>query len=295
MESILPLELIELVIDQLGFQIVSNLGSHPTGRQTLQNCALASRSFRSRATHWLFFRASLEGKKGDETWMQKRLDIFLQILVANPFIGGSIRELLIITAPDDFKIWLQDNATLISVLGKLSQVQRFYLRHRHKAISWETLPPKTATALESIIQIPSLRKLELHAIHDFPWSMLNGCGKLKDLSLVRVRTSHKHFTAVHAPTTTIAPTLVSASIFSARSTTEFLLANPMTAKMLSQLRTLSLGLHHSVEREAAVNLIIKVAQTLEYLNIIGMKDQLSTYKRGLPSFIMTRRRLLTAP
>ena len=277
MESILPQELMELVIDELGFEVASSLDDdHPMECRTLQNCALASRSLRSRATHWLFFRARLQGKEGYETWIQKRVDKFHNILVHNPSIGWSVRELFISTAPDGFKNWW-DNKRLISVLGRLCQIQRFSLQHRAGPIRWEALAPKTATAIESIILSPSLRKLELHTIQDFPWFILHGCRTLKGLSLVCVQTSLQHSTApVHTATANTFPILVSAKIFSALST-EFLLSNPMTAKMFSRLRTLSVGLPYLVGTETAVNLIIEASQTLETLNISGLKARSSRY------------------
>jgi len=289
----------EFIIDELGFEVASSLDdNHPKECQTLQNCALASRSLRSRATHWLFFRASLEGKRGEEMWIQKRLDKFLKILVNNPPIGRSIRELFIVTAyKADHEIWLQDNTTLISVLERLSQVQRFDLQPRYEFMRWETLPPKTATALQSIILSPSLRKLGLHTIRDFPWFMLNGCRRLKHLSLIWVRISRRDFTApVHAATADIAPILVSAYISALPSAgdLEFLLSNHLAAKMFSGLRALSLELHSS-ETETAVNLIIQISHTLETLDIIGITDQSSTYNREPLSFPVSCRRLLTAP
>jgi hypothetical protein len=270
LEPILPQELIDSIIDELGFHIASDFDRHSIEFQTLQNCALVSRSFRLRATRWVFFRARFEGWK-DARWIYERVEGFLKILIANPSIGGSVRELFIKTSSHSgLDFWLKDNPSLVSVLGKLSQIHRFDLRYGVKPIKWETLPKKTATALLCTMQSPSIRFLELHDIHEFPWFILAGCRTLRDLVISRVQPSRRHFIV---PSTMI-PILESVYIISAYSTAECLLSDPITAQMFSQLRILSVGFHHSWETGDAANFILKLAQTLETLNVIALSDKL---------------------
>ena len=272
LEAILPQELIDLIIDELASYISSDLEDLPPEFKTLQNCALVSRSFRLRATHWLFFRARLQGRWNDERWIQKRVEGFLEILVANPSIGGSVRELFIQTSQRDFYFWLQDNAALVSILERLSQIQMFDLRYGPKPFNWEALPSKTATALRCTMQSPSLRFLRLYDIQEFPWYILAGCSTVKDLVIFRVRASNRHFSVP----STIAPMLESVHIISAYTTAESLLSNPNTAPMFSQLRILNVGFHRSLEIGSAAEFIIKVAQTLETLNVLSLNDKLCT-------------------
>ena len=275
-ESLLPQELIDIIIDELGSHVTSDFERHPVEFQTLQNCALVSRSFRPLATRWVFFRASFQGRWNDETWIHKRVEGFFNILIANPSIGGSVRELFIQTAQNDFNFWLQDNAPLVSILGRLSQIQRFHLVYGLKPINWETLPSKTATALQCTIQSPSLRFLELRDIHGFPWFILAGCRALKDLEIFRVHASCREFIVpARLVPFTIAPMLESVYIIGAYSMAEPLVTHPITAQMFSQLRILSVGFHRSQETEDAANFIIKVAQTLETLNILSLNDRSS--------------------
>jgi len=119
-------------------------------------------------------------------------------------------------------------------------------------------------------------KLELHDICEFLCAMLTGCKALKDLSLIHVYGSHQRFMVPH-PTTS--PVLESVCVFRTHLTGEFLLYNPVAEKMLSRLRTFSVGFHCSsgTETERAADLIMKVPQTLETLNIIYMNHQLSSY------------------
>ena len=277
-ESILPQELIDIVIDELGSDIASDFENHSIEFQTLQNCALVCRSFRSHATRWVFVRINFHGKWNDETWIHKRVEGFLKILIANPSIGGSVRELFIQTSQNDIDFWLQDNASLVSILGRLPQIQRFSLVYGLKPISWETLPSKTATALRSTIQSPSIKFLELRDIHEFPWFILAGCRAIKDLEIFRVHASRRHFIVpAHPASSTIAPMLESVYIIGAYSMAESLFSNPITAQMFSQLRILSVSFHRSRETTDATKFIIKVAQTLETLNIITLNDKSSMY------------------
>jgi hypothetical protein len=279
-ESILPQELIDIVIDELGSDIASDFENHSMEFQTLQNCALVSRSFRSHATRWIFFRVSFQGRWNEKTWIHKRVEGFFKILIANPSIGESVRELFIQTSQNDFDFdfWLQDNASLVSVLGRLSQIQRFSLVYGLKPINWETLPSKTATALRSTIQSPSIRFLELRDIHEFPWFILAGCRTIKDLKIFRVHASRRHFIVpAHPAPSAIAPMLESVYIIGAYSMAESLFSNTITARMFSQLRILSVSFHRSWETTDATKFIIKVAQTLETLNIITLNDKSSMY------------------
>ncbi|KIM39568.1 hypothetical protein M413DRAFT_193391 [Hebeloma cylindrosporum] len=271
---ILPQEIIDTIIEELGFHIASDLKTRSIEFKTLQNCALVSRSFRSGATHWLFVRANLRGRWNDETWIHKRVEKFLEILIANPSIGGSVRDLLIQTTQGDLDFWLQDNTTLVAILGRLSQIRRFTLRYGFKPCNWETLPLKTVTALQCAIQSPSVRSLELREIHEFPWFILAGCGTLKELAISRVRASPRHL-SIHADgPSTVVPILESLYIIGPYSTTESLVSNSITAPMFSQLRILSVGLHRSSETESAAKFFSQVAQTLETLNVIALNDTL---------------------
>ena len=272
-ESILPQELIDAIIDELGSQFVSNFDNHSIEFQTLQNCVLLSKSFRLRATRWVFFRVRFEGRWTDETWIHKRVEGFLKILIANPSIGGSVRELFIKTSQSGLDFWLKDNASLVSVLGQLSQIQRFNLGYGLRHINWEKLPMKTATALQCTIQSPSIRYLELRDINKFPWFILAGCRTLKDLVISRVQPSRRHFIVPSA----MIPVLESVFIISAYSTAVRLLSDPIAAQMFSQLRTLSVGFHHLWETRDAAKFIIQVGQTLETLNVFALNDKLSTY------------------
>jgi hypothetical protein len=265
-------------MDELGSHIASDFENHSIEFQTLQNCALVSKSFRSLATRWVFFRASFQGRWNDETWIHKRVEGFFRILIANPSIGGSVRELFIRTSQNDSDFWLQGNALLVSILGQLSRIQRFNLVYGPlKPFNWETLPSKTATALRCTIQSPSIRFLELHDIDEFPWFILAGCRTLKDLAIFHVHASRRDFIVpAHPAPSTIAPMLESIYIISSYSMPESLVSNPITARMFSQLRILSVSFHRSWEAEAAANFIIKVAQTLETLNVISLNDRSST-------------------
>jgi hypothetical protein len=270
----LPQEVIDIIVDELGSRFTSNFNTHSIEFQTLQNCALISRSFRFRATRWVFFRAGFDsGRWRDTTWLHKRAEGFLKLLNANPSIGGSVRELFIKTSHRNFDFWLQDNPLLVSILGRLSQIQRFDLRYGMQLINWQILPRSIATALQCTMQFPSIRFLELHDIDGFPWSILAGCSTLKDLAISRVRASRRHVIVLP----TIAPMLESLYIINAYSTTESLLSNPITVRMFSQLRILSVGFRLSGETRDAARFITKVAQTLETLNVISLNDELSTY------------------
>jgi len=277
-EPILPQELIDLVIDELGSLIASEFENHSAEFQTLQSCALVSRSFRLRATRWVFFRARFQGRWNGEGWIRKRVEGFFKILVANPSIGGSVRELFIQTSHSNLHFWLQDNAALVFILERLSQLQRFDLRYGLTPFSWEALPSKTATALRCTIQSPSLRFLELHDIQNFPWFILAGCRTLKHLAISRVDPLNQHFVVP----STISPMLESAYVVNAYSTAGFLLSNPNTARMFSQLRILSVGFLRSLETRDAAEFIIKVSQTLETLNIIALNDNFSTCYKPFP-------------
>jgi len=270
----LPQEVIDIIVDELGSRFTSNFNTHSIEFQTLQNCALISRSFRFRATRWVFFHVRFDsGRWRDTTWLHKRAEGFLKLLISNPSIGGSVRELFIKTSPRSIDFWIQDNPSLISILGRLSQIQRFDLRYGMQLINWQILPRNTATALRCTIQSPSITFLELHDIDGFPWSILAGCSTLKNLVISRVRASRRH--VIIPPT--VAPMLESLCITNAYSATESLLSNPITVRMFSQLRILSVGFHLSGETRDAARFIIKVAQTLETLNVISLNDELSTF------------------
>lgn len=269
----LPQEVIDVIVDELGSRFTLNFNT--LGFQTLQNCALTSRLFRFRATRWVFFRVRFEGRWRDTMWINKRVEGFLKLLIANPSIGGSVRELFIKSSQRNFDFWLQDNPSLVSILGRLSQIQRVDLRYDYgmQPINWTTLPWNTATALRCTMQSPSIRFLELHDIDEFPWFILAGCSTLKGLAISRVLASHRHVIVPSA----IPPMLESLYIINAYSTVESLLSNPITAGMFSQLRILSVDFNLPKETRAAARFIIKVAQTLETLNIISLSGEFSTY------------------
>ncbi|KDR80991.1 hypothetical protein GALMADRAFT_153365 [Galerina marginata CBS 339.88] len=280
----LPQEIIELIIDELG-QHNDDMRS----RMSLYNCSLACHYFRSRAIVHIFGTVTIgQGSTGDA--MHRRLTGLHHILEKNPEIGQVIHGLEIEGNSNLFEVdpgasksfWERENATLPLLVKCLPSIQRFTLGEKYASVSWMALPKNMSAPFEAIIQLPSLRRLEIRNIKHVPINLLPNCPSLTEISFTWVEchlyvSDSKPCSPPLYPSTPVqnqvqsslpsTSWLESIMASSSPSVVEFLLSLPTEVAIFSRLRRLHIGISQVKDITSAWSVMLAAAQTLEELEI----------------------------
>ena len=101
------------------------------------------------------------------------------VLSRKPCIAKYIRSLEIKIGSDSLS---QELPTILS-LDSLPRLTTITLSSGRGSIGWQSLPESFRTAFIASFNLPSIRGISIVWISGFPLSALNGCNKVKDLTL----------------------------------------------------------------------------------------------------------------
>ncbi|CAA7267664.1 unnamed protein product [Cyclocybe aegerita] len=179
----LPLEIVELVIDELG-----NHRDNPECLQALLACALASRPLTQRSQHHVFSRIILSMTRESEPGrLMQRIKALNCITEANPSLTIHIRSFkLSIHGSVEIIRQILESPHMVSVLRMLSKVQLQEVGvtigvGNHRGANWETCRAFFG-ALDVLVRSPSLTSLCLENMAGVPTTLIQQT-QLKKISL----------------------------------------------------------------------------------------------------------------
>ncbi|KAF8963711.1 hypothetical protein BDZ97DRAFT_1818851 [Flammula alnicola] len=182
--SVLPPELIEAIIDEVG---------QLHDRDTLKACSLVSPSFVFQSQKYLFRSIDLDRQLPRKKYYQR----FHRLIGTKPHLGAHVRELRLgDDTEDDFGgdtggPWIMTAKTLPHTFQLLPRLESFSLTFNSEMTSWKMLPADTRSAIGRLFRLPTLQSVSLEFITSFPPQLLISLGRLRTLSLscVEVDTS----------------------------------------------------------------------------------------------------------
>jgi len=196
----LPQELIDCIIDELGFY---KGVSDPECRQALMACSLASSSFLTPSRKHLFAKVRLKEGHSEK---DERLLGLARILVEDskinfmgrhiPPLALHIRTLSIILSPTPANQNLMhgqktlrrkppsDIPEILESLIARSPIASFSLEFPNANLrDWKCVDELLKAGVESLCKLPSITSLQFQRIQGLPMTLITGCPNLKRLSL----------------------------------------------------------------------------------------------------------------
>ena len=163
-----PLEIIAEIINALQDNI-----------SALEACSQTCSLLLPLCRKYIFRSICITSRSYPQRSLPRVIKLFGILLSNNPGISDLVRNL-------EFRIcWLDvEDDDVPRVLGRLHHLQSFKLANgEHMVISWDELRQPFREALLRLIQLPSVSRLEISLICDFPITAFFPCMNLADLTL----------------------------------------------------------------------------------------------------------------